>query len=659
MTASRNLSRRSFLKIAGVTGASLVLGVRLPNSANAAHPDAPIHNLAQAPDSFEPNIYLVINADNTVLVRVHRSEMGQGISSAIVMIIADELNVDLSQVRTEQAPADRAYGDQVTGGSVSISGSYTTLRTMGATARQMLVNAAAQIWNIDPTACSLELGVVINNDTGDILTYGELVAVASTLDVPGRGEFALKDPAEFRYIGTDLGNWHNAEFVTGAAQFCSDLFVDGMVIATIVRPPVVGAAVESYDDTATRAVEGVQDVLIVHDHLVVIADDTWSAIKGREALNITWTAGRTDLNTADVRADYESHYDMTDDPALLKALYYTPFEAHATMEPMVCLADVRGDSAEVWAPTQNRQEAQRYAAQYGNVPLANLTLHVPLIGGGFGRRLAVDYAAEAAAISHAIGKPVKLFWSREDDMQNDVYHPLNVSFVSLALDRVRVPRRQNRESTDLQTGAWRSVENFSDAFPVESFVDELAHARGEDPLTLRLAMHAGNPREAVIRLAAEHANWGDPLPEGWGRGLAVYSTFGVTHVAMVAEVEVAADGAVRVHHMVVAVDCGTPVNRDGIRAQMESGIAFALTATLKAQITVENGVIQQSNFHDYPLLRYDEMPQVEVYIVDSDSRPTGIGEMGVPPVAPAIANAIFAATGKRIRHLPILPADLV
>jgi len=654
------LNRRSFLKLAGITGASLALGVHLPDSAGAASLDAdvPIVNLARAADSFEPNIYLVIYADNSILVRIHRSEMGQGVTTSLAMIIADELEADWSQLRTEQSPADRAYGDQVTGGSQSISGSYFVLRAMGASARTMLITAGAQVMGVDPSVCYAELGEVVDSTSGTRIPYGQLVEIASTLPVPKRSEYTLKEPAQFRYMGTAMGNWHNADFVTGAAQFCSDLHLPGMVVAMIARPPVVDATIESYDDTAARAVEGVLDVLMVQDWLTVIAEDTWSAIKGREALNITWTGGKTTLNTAQVRADYEARNDLSPSEGVLKAQYYNPFEAHATMEPMVCVADVQGERAEGRAPTQERQSAQRAATHAAGISTANLTLHVPLIGGAFGRRLQVDYVSEAVSISRAVGRPVKLVWTREEDMQNDYYHPLCVSFVSQPLDTLRVPRRQGRTSNEVPTGAWRSVENFPDAFAIESFVDEFAYARGMDPLELRLQIYAGSRQEAVLRLAAEKAGWGDPLPENWGRGVAVYSTFGVTHVAMIGEVEVTAQGRVIVHRVVCAVDCGVAVNFDGIRAQMEGGIAFGLTAALKAGISIEGGRIQQSNFHDYPLLRYDEMPQVEIYVVESDPNPTGIGEMGVPPVPPMIANAIYAATGKRIRHIPILPEDL-
>jgi isoquinoline 1-oxidoreductase beta subunit len=658
MSSSPILNRRDFLKMAGATGASLVLGVRL-ETASGAPDDIRTTNMAQAPDAFTPNAFLAIYDDNSILVRVHRSEMGQGVNTSITMILADELEADWSKIRIEQAPPDGAFGDQVTGGSRSISGSFQILRGLAAIARTMLVTAAAQTFSVDPSRCYAELGFVVNSASGERMPYGDLVSLAATLDIPKRGEFTLKEPAQFRYIGQPMGNWDGPDIVTGRAQYASDVSLPGMVVAVIARPPVIWAEVVSYDDTAARAVEGVRDVCMVRNRVVVIADDTWSALQGREALDVTWSPGNPALSSSAARAELEAGQDMSEVEGSLKALYHIPYLAHATMEPMVCVADVRADSAEIWAPTQDRMAALNAARNASRLPQNAITLHVPLIGGGFGRRLQIDYVTEAVMISREIGHPVKLFWTREEDMQNDYYHPFSVSVVEGKLTSPGLPSVRVQQSGMLPTGAWRSVENFTNAYPTESFVDEIAAATGRDPVELRLALHAGTPREAVIRLAAEKANWGDPLPQGWGRGMAVYSTFGVTHVAQVVEVEVSARGEIHVHRVVCAVDCGTVVNPDGVIAQMEGGIIFGLTAALKAAITVENGRIQQSNFSDYPLLRYDETPLIEVYIVESDASPSGVGEMGVPPVAPAVANAVFAATGKRVRHLPIRATDLV
>ena len=342
---------------------------------------------------------------------------------------------------------------------------------------------------------------------------------------------------------------------------------------------------------------------------------------------------------------------------MLEALYEIPYEAHATMEPMNCTAYVHDGMCDVWAPTQSPQDVQRAAASEARLPVDKVIVNVPLIGGGFGRRLQVDYAQEAVRLSLAIYAPVQVVWTRDDDLQHDFYHPMSVMNIRYALEGTNIPAARSAGGFVVPTGAWRSVENFPQAYATQSFIDELAYERKRDPLDLRLELYSDRAAD-VIKLAAEKAEWGKPLPQGWGRGLAYHATFGVTHVAYVAEVSVDEAGNVRVHRVVAAVDCGQVVNPDNVAAQIEGGIAFGLTAALKAEATLKEGRIQQSNFHDYPLLQMDEMPLVEVYIVESDRQPSGMGEMGVPPIAPAVANAVFAATGKRIRHIPIRPEDL-
>jgi isoquinoline 1-oxidoreductase beta subunit len=409
-------------------------------------------------------------------------------------------------------------------------------------------------------------------------------------------------------------------------------------------------------------------VVQINEGLAVVAASTWAAIKGREALQIEWDEGENaDLSSGSIRESLtqalpQPEGDAQNDPTRLSAAYDIPFLAHATMEPMNCTADVRAESCEVWAPTQDPQRAKQRVVRITQLPTEAVTLHVTLIGGGFGRRLQVDYVEQAVRLSQAIGAPVQVLFTREDDVQHDFYHPLSYNTVDARWDAekrlVGMPRvRSLPVLTGVPTGAWRSVQNFTDAFARECFLDEVAAATDRDPVELRLDLlptRAG----AVVELAATRAQWGSALPEGWGRGIAYYATFDVTHVAQVVELSVAADGTVRVQRVVCAVDCGTVINPDTVVAQMEGGIAFGLTAALKAAVTVENGRAQQSNFHDYPLLRMDEMPPVEVYIVPSDARPTGIGEMGVPPIAPAVANAVYAATGKRVRRLPIRAEDL-
>ncbi len=652
------LSRRNFLKLSGATSA-LVLGFHLPEVGEATDLDAfQVINMAQATDAFKPSLYVQIDPDSTITITVHRSELGQGVNTSVPMIVAEELDADWAMIRTVQAPADRAYGNQVTGGSVSISGSYTTLRSAGATVRQLLINAAATIWNVDPATLRTEPGMVINDANAESLGYGELVEMAGTLPIPGRGEFTLKDPANFRIIGYDTPHLDNYDMVTGQITYCSDVQLEGMLVAVVARCPDFSGGIASVDASEAEAIPGVHQVIQADDRVAVLADDTWTALKGRDALKITWEPGRyADLTTDTIRQDLASRSALSGDENLFEAVYEVPFLSHVPMEPMTCVADVRADRAEVWAPTQDRQSALSVIRSVTGLSADAITLHVPVCGGAFGRRLQVDYVEEAVRISQTAGLPIKVFWTRQDDIQHDFYHPASFTRVTARKDQ---PNRLNdsmSQSYAIPTGAWRSVENFPEAFAQQSMVDEVAFALERDPLEFRLEIE-GEARSAVLQLAAEKAGWGDLVPDGIGRGMSVFSTFGVTHVAMIADVSVDENDQVHVHRIVSAVDCGTAVNPDNVKAQIESGIAFGLSAALYGEITVEGGAVQQTNFHDYPILRLDAMPEVEVYVLSSDAAPTGIGEMGVPPVAPAVANAIFALTGKRLRRIPFTPDAL-
>ena len=661
------VNRRDFLKVIGTAGASLVIGIYL-NGCDAALEATSAPGTsggdATAPDdlpagTFAPDIYLRIDSEGILTVTAFRSEMGQGIRTALAMMIADELDLLWENVNIEQALADPAYGDQVTGGSASISSSHAIVRMAGASARRMLLKAAAQVWDIDPDTCSTAAGFVIHPDGAQKLAYGELTGLAAEQDIPKRGEITLKSAENYRLMGTGIHHWDAPAIITGKAIYGIDVKLPGMLYAAVARSPVFGGKVAGVDDSSTLAVPGVKSVFVGGVRVAVIAENTWAALKGRDALDVLWEEGENaNLSSASIR---EALADRAPQPGSadadeIEAIYEMPYEAHMTMEPMNCTAHVHDGVCEVWAPTQNPQTVKHQVQNVTKLGRDAVTVHVTLMGGGFGRRLQADYAAEAAQLSLEVGAPVQVVWTRDDDVQHDYYHPASYHYASA--DPAN-PKRRNIRSFEggsfIPTGAWRSVGEFTAAYPRECFIDELAHAAGRDPLAVRRELYSGRAL-AVIEMAAEKAGWGEALPAGWGRGMAYHATFGVTHVAMVADVEVRG-GELRVHRVVVAVDCGSVVNPDNVAAQMEGGVVFGLTAALKAAITIENGRVQQSNFYDCPVLTIDEMPQVETFIIESDSQPSGIGEMGVPPVAPAIANAVFAATGKRIRHIPIKPAD--
>lgn len=705
------LDRRSFLKISVSAGAGIVIGIYIPGCKGKPAPEPtmsstsvlkptdtlppsptsqPATEATQAPEAtsaipedtaptasaglpqieqLEPNVYVTIDSEGSVTITVPRSEMGQGVRTALPMILAEELEADWSTIRVEQAPGDRKFGDQTTGGSTSVRTRYQPLRRAGAVAREMLIAAAAQTWGVDPNTCRAQMSTVVHPPSGRQLSYGELVPLATTLPIPAESDVTIKAADDFQLIGTSVKRVDGPDIVTGKAVYGIDVAIPDMLVAVLARCPVFRGSVASFDGAPAKAVEGVRDVLQIGGSVAVVADHTWAALQGREALQVTWDEGsNAGLDSAGIRGQVASilpepvGVEQTDEATSLAMAYDIPFLAHATMEPMNCVADVRADECEVWAPTQDPQQAKQRAQAITGLPAESIIVHVPLIGGGFGRRLQTDYVDEAVAISKAVGAPVKVMWTREDDMRHDFYHPLSITHVTGKLDKTGAffvqPRLQSVPArSGVPTGAWRSVGNFTEAFAHESFLDEAAAATGKDPLELRLA-DLPQRAQQVVRLAAEKAGWGTPLPDGWGRGLAYHATFGVTHVAQVAEVSVTNDGAVAVHRVVCAVDAGVVINPDLVIAQMEGGIVFGLTAALKASITIADGRSQESNFHDYPLLRMSDMPEVEVVIVPSTEAPTGIGEMGVPPIAPAVANAVAAASGIRVRHIPITAEDL-
>ncbi len=665
-----NLNRRDFLKLTGLAGGGMVIAIYLEGCSPGTDaptvilvtPDATVAPDAtatpQPPFAWEADIYLKLDKQGILTFTAFRSEMGQGIRTALAMLAAEELNIPWSSVRIVQADADSRYGDQLTGGSTSIYSYYDAMRLAGAAAREVLLQAAALAWEVDPAQCSTEAGFVIHPDGAQKTSYGDLAEAAAKVGRPAQTQ--LKDPSQFTIVGTPLGHWDAPKMVTGQAVYGLDVRLPNMLFAAIARCPVFNGSFTSYDDAEARAIPGVKDVVELEDRIAVVAENSWAAIRGRDALKITWdegTNGTTDSQEMMVQA--KSNMRREKKGGLLEADYEMPYEAHATMEPMNCTAHFHDGVCEVWAPTQSPQDVKQAVSRVTGLLPSKIPVHVPLIGGGFGRRLQTDYAEEAALLSQAIAAPVQVVWTRSDDLQHDFYHPMSFQYAYIPLDKVAIPPIRVANGAGVPTGAWRSVQEFTRAYSEQSFIDEMALAMKRDLLDLRRELYQDDDRAlGVINLAAEKSNWGESLPARQGRGMAYFATFGVTYVAHVAEVSVEENGNIRVDRVVCAVDCGSVVNPDNVAAQMQGGIAFGLTAALKAEATIKNGRVQQTNFHDYPILRMDEMPLVEVYIVPSNRRSSGIGEMGVPPIAPAVANAVYAATGKRIRHIPIRPKDL-
>src|SRR5881409_2894209 len=650
------------------------------------------------------------------LVIVDRSEMGQGVATSLPMLLAEELEADWSKIKIEFAPADKAYtnpmfGMQGTGGSTSVRAAFTPLRKAGAAARELLVAAAAQTWNVDKAECRAEKGAVIHTRSKRRLTYGKLAAKAAALPLPH--DVPLKDPKDWRILGTRVRRLDTPPKVDGSAEFGIDVKRPGLLVAVIARSPVFGGKVKSFDATKAKAVPGVRHVVEISSGVAVVADGYWPAKKGRDALEITWDEGpNAGVSSASIsqlfaqRAEQPgavARHDGAPDAALpaaptkLDAAYDLPFLAHATMEPMNCTAHVRADGVDIWAPTQFQTGAQGLGAKIGGVTPDKVRVHTTYLGGGFGRRFELDFMQEALETSKAVKAPVKVVWSREDDIQNAQYRPACYHQMRAGLDAAGQPAAWTQRivapsimarvfpdtvkngldgeavegamempyttpnvhvdyvltDTGIPVGFWRSVNNSFNAFVVESFIDELAHAAKKDPYEYRRDLLGKAPRHlAVLNLAASKAGWGTPLPTGRARGIAVYKAF-ETYVAQVAEVSVDSDGAPHVHRVVCAVDCGPVVNPDTVEAQMQSAIVYGLTAALWGEITIDRGRVQQGNFNDYRMLRLAEMPQVEVHIVSSTDSQGGVGEPGTPPIAPAVCNAIFALTGKRVRKLPI------
>ncbi len=550
------LSRRDFLKISGAAGGGLLVAIYLEGCKPAGDlistPTLVLEGqeaTATQRSSFiwEPSIYIKLDQDGIMTFTAFRSEMGQGIRTALALLAADEMDIPWSSVRIIQADADPAYGNQMTGGSASISGHQDIMRLAGAKTRQLLVEAAAQIWGVDYKGCTTDTGYVIHPDGAQKLSYGELAEPASKVKMMGRVK--TKEPEAFDLIGKGMGHWDAQKIITGKAVFGLDMRLPGMLFAAIARCPVFDGTVATYDDVDARKVNGVKDVVLLGDRLAVVAQNSWAAIQGRNALKIAWDEGdNKSINSDEMMDKAAGRIKKSDKENILDAYYEIPYEAHATMEPMNCTANFHDGSCEVWAPTQSPQDVQNAIARVCGISTDKVTVHLPLIGGGFGRRLQTDYAEEAALLSKTIAAPVLVFWTRDDDLQHDFYHPMSVQYAFVSLSKPSIPAIRVENGTSIPTGAWRSVDQFTRAYSEQSFIDEMALALGKDPLEMRRELYANNDRAlGVITLAAEKADWGNPLPTGQGRGMAYFATFGVTHVAEVVELTVGDDSRVRVN----------------------------------------------------------------------------------------------------------------
>jgi len=752
MSEIENVSRRRFLTGGVIAAGALVLGVRyypkpmagkkVPDETNADH--ATLH----------PSVYLGIDPDGTVWIVASRSEMGTTSRTTLPLVVADELDADWKRVKIEQAIGDKRYGDQNTDGSHSIRSFYDAMRVAGATARFMLIQAAAHQWGVPAAECETDLHVVVHRSTNRKADYGELASAAAKFPVPPKEEVKLKPKSAWRYIGKGEVSYDLEALVTGKAVYGMDARADGMVYASVERPPVLGGKVKSFDDKETLKVAGVRQTVPIDPFkpppafqplggIAVIADNTWAAFQGRKKLNITWDNGANETYDSEaykneLRATAHNPCKVVrnvgDADAVFakggkthEADYYVPLLAHAAMEPLVALAEFKNGKATVWAPTQNPQAVQDIVSKELGIAKEDVICHVTLLGGGFGRKSKPDYAAEAAVLSKKIGKPVKVVWTREDDIKFDYYNAVASMYMKAAVDAKGKPTAWLQRSvfppipsifdvnavygdaahlqqgwTDIpydlpnlriengpakahvRIGWLRSVANIYHAFGIQCFTDELAHAAGRDPLDYLLDL-IGPPRTIdfkgveypnygasmdaypwdtgrlrhVTEVVAEKSAWGKRKHgKGTGVGIAAHRSF-LTYVATVVEVEVNSQGEVRIPRVDTALDAGLVVNPEATRAQFEGAAVFGTSVVRTGEITATKGVINQSNFQDYPVARINEVPaQTNVYIVDSDAPPAGVGEPGVPPFIAAFCNAIFAATGKRVRDLPITKLGL-
>ena len=712
-----SMTRRQFLKTS-LAGAGMTIAISIT-------PLGPklLSGQEMKKNLFSPNVWLQITPDERVTIIVNKSEMGQGVYTSLPMILADELEADWKQVQIKAAPArdeykDPVWGMQLTGGSTSVRHMFEPLRKAGAAAREMLVSAAAETWGVPAGECEARQGWVRHRKSGRQLSYGQLCEKASALPIPENP--ALKREDQFRIMGTSVSRLDLKEKVDGKAQFGIDVFVPDMLYAAISRPPAYGAKTVSYDKKAAESTSGVQHIIPIDHGIAVCAKTIDGAWKARRALDVKWDSGSDpELNSEKLEKTFLKHLDQ---PGLtakktgnvgdglakaakkLEAVYHLPYLYHATLEPMNCTAHVQKERCDVWVPTQFQTGALMAAEKITGLKPEQIHIHTTYLGGGFGRRSETDVVEEALQISKATGKPVKLIWTREEDVKNDFYRPMNCCRIEGGLDaqgrmtawshKVVVPSifarfapqmikdgidpaavegvadmeyeipnllvEYVRIDTPVPVGFWRSVGHSYNAFTLESFVDELAYLAKRDPLEFRLSHLNKQPRaQRILRVAAERAGWGKPLRKGYGRGIAYHFSFG-SYVAHVAEVSVDQnEGTIKVRKLVSAVDCGPVISLNTVRAQIEGATLFGLSAALREKVEFSKGGVETENFYNYELVRMSDVPEIEVNVLKSREKLGGVGEPGVPPVAPAVANAVFNASGARVRSLPLTPETVM
>ena len=692
------LKRRSFIKSSTLAATGLIIGFTYDPQKSLA---------AKTKIKNELGLWIRISSDDTITLIVPSSEMGQGVNTSLPMIIAEELDANWESIRTETAPANSDYknpegfGPQITGGSNSVKGFWDLLQETGAAAREMLISAAAQRWNVPIEECDTKLGDVIHKNTNKKISYGKLAVAASKIDVPSRP--TIKSKEKYSLVGKSIQRIDVPEKVTGAAKFGIDIRLSEMLFATVRQSPIFGGEILSLDEVAAKAIRGVKAVVPVPNGIAVVADNTWRAKKGMDALNPQFTGGETtklssqNIHNKLITALDEEGKAKIDTEKSLDLEYEVPFLAHSTLEPMNCTASVKGSSCEVWVPTQNQGMSMDVTKEITGLNDEQIKINTTLLGGGFGRRGETDFVTQAVTISKSLSKPVQVTWMREEDMQHDFYRPACISRFQIGLSKEGLPIQWENQlagpsilkrfvaamgwfgvdptsteganelpytipdfnfdyslvDTGVPVGFWRSVGSSYNAFFTECAIDEAAILANQDPYEYRLKLLKDQPRYLkVLEKVAKNANWGEPLPKNHGLGLAIHKSFG-SIVSTVIKVSSNASGIIKLKKAWIVIDCGKVVNPDIVKAQMEGGFIFGLSAALGEEITLKDGRVEQSNFHDYSILRLKGSPKISVEIIESGSEIGGVGEPAVPLAAPALTNAIFSASGERIRSLPL------